>query len=211
MQRLTFWFLCMAVWGCTDNKVPSDTSSSGEDDSGPSADSSDPIDSGRISDTGNDADADADTDADADADADADEGPTGCTSDDLIFDAEIRNEAGMQIYTGYASDSAHLWAKVTNPCSEPVPFTTTTACLVEEWEAVKDGITNEGTFPCFGSETSRTVASNSHIEQEVMPLHDLTIGTYTFTITFGYRPTSGSTRTEGRRAEAEVSFAVVSR
>jgi hypothetical protein len=83
--------------------------------------------------------------------------------------------------------------------------------LVEEWKVTKDDTIDQGTFPCFGGETTRTVADNSHIEQEVMPLHDLTVGTYEFTITFGYRAGPGFTDTDTLRVEADVSYAVVSR
>jgi len=213
MRLLSQFCLCASLWGCPDNKVPADTSAPGQDSGDGSSDSADPSGGDPSPDTGvtedADADADADTDADADADADADGGPTGCTSSDLIFEAEIRNDAGTKIYTGLRSDSVHLWAVVDNPCSEPVTFTTGTACLIENWRVVKDGITDQGTFPCFGTETTRTVPDASHIEQEVLPLHDLTEGTYAFTITYGYRTPMGFTMTDTQRVEADVSYAVV--
>jgi len=129
-----------------------------------------------------------------------------CGADDLLFEAEVRDSLGEAVEEGFSIDEHRLWARVYNPCTSAVVFDTERRCLVEGWRIEVQGALSTAAFPCGGTGGARTVAADAFIEQEVMPLHDLAEGEYTFSIVFGHAP-----HMDDDLFEAAVDFEVLSR
>ena len=197
------------IVGCNNSVPPDGTSDTGEieaettDESSPYAEPLTGIGSnpgGGMWDPTQNQDGDGDVDADGDADdpgtdtPDPDEPTDSCTAENLLYHVRIRDEAGDDIVsTAPLGQPVYVWGEIENPCDNEVSFKTATRCLIESWRIESDTSEFTGDFPCAGSRTNRTVEPESSIEQAVLPLNDLTIGTFTVHLTFGTDRTNSRT------------------
>jgi hypothetical protein len=60
-----------------------------------------------------------------------------------------------------------------------------------------------GVFPCSGDPSSRGIAAGASLEQEVIPLYDLAVGTYEMFVIYGH------VGLRDTHSQAEVTLGVV--